>query len=388
MKKIVIAIDSFKESLSSLEVAKALEEGIRKYSQKIQIEKVPMADGGEGTVQSLVDATKGKMIRAHVKDPLGRKIEAFYGILGDSKTAVIEMAAASGLPLLKKEERDPLKTTTYGTGELIKHALHQGCRQFIIGIGGSATNDGGAGMFQALGGRLLDSQGRSLGYGGEELLRLSQIDESGLDPRIKDSSFQVACDVENPLLGLRGASHIYGPQKGGTPEMVEVLDKALEHFAHGLELLKGKTIRDIPGSGAAGGLGAGLIAFTEATLRPGIEIVIEKTGLRTILKGAHLVITGEGRLDEQTLEGKVPIGVANVVKNTGVPVIAVVGTLEQRGLAVYQKGIHAVFSIIDGPMSLDQALLESQRMIVNTGESIIRLLSIGGWNLETSSSTV
>lgn len=382
MKTILIAVDSFKESMTSLEAAKALEEGLKRASEKIVIKKVPMADGGEGTVQALVDATKGEIYRANVKDPLGREIEAFYGVLGDKKTAIIEMAAASGLPLLKREERDPLKTTTYGTGELIKEALDQGCREFIIGIGGSATNDGGAGMFQALGGKLLDRDGIRLGFGGEELLRLSQIDWSGLDPRVRDSSFQVACDVDNPLLGKRGASHIYGPQKGATKEMIEILDKALENFAHILESSLREEIREIPGAGAAGGLGAGLIAFTGAVLRPGIQIVVEKNGLEEMLKIAHLVITGEGRLDEQTLSGKVPVGVAQIAERARVPVIAVVGTLQQEGLAVYQRGIEAVFSILDRPMSLDEALNEGPRMMKNTGESIMRLLSLGGLNFE------
>lgn len=379
MKKILIAVDSFKESLTSLQVARALEEGFNRVPVNIATRIVPMADGGEGTVQSLVDACSGHIRPLMVQDPLGREVEAFYGILGDGKTAVIEMAAASGLPHVKEDERDPLITTTYGTGQLIRDALDQGCRSFLLGIGGSATNDAGVGMFQALGGRVLDEEGESLDFGGKELLRLSHIDWTDLDPRISESTFQVACDVENPLLGARGASHIYGPQKGASREDIEILEKALGHFAQLVEGDLQKRIRDVPGAGAAGGLGAGLIAFTGALLRPGIQIVMEMTGLKKELQDAHLVITGEGRLDEQTLEGKVPVGVAQLAKEFDLPVIAVVGTLFQDGLGVYEAGIDAVFSIVEGPMPLDRALAEAHRMVANTGEAILRVLWVGGF---------
>lgn len=382
LKKIVIAIDSFKESLTSLQVARALEEGLQRFSPSFHITIIPMADGGEGTVQSLVDAKKGYLQSVMVQDPLGREIEAFYGIIGDNKTAVIEMAAASGLPLLKEKERDPLVTSTYGTGQLIKDALDAGCRNFLLGIGGSATNDGGVGMFQALGGRALDEKGEDLGWGGEELLRISRLDWKGLDPRIGESTFQVACDVENPLLGKRGATQVYGPQKGALPEQMEILEQALTRFAQVVEADLGKEIRELPGAGAAGGLGAGLMAFTGAVLRPGIQLVVEMTGLKEELQDAHLVITGEGRLDGQTLAGKVPVGVAQAAKEFGLPVIAVVGTLCQEGLAVYQAGIDAVLSIIDRPMSLEQALRDTHSMLIQTGETILRLLCIGGWNDE------
>ncbi len=376
MRKIVIASDSFKESLSSMEVAHHLEAGIRSHLPEVEISRVPMADGGEGTLQALVDATGGRICHSEVHDPLGRKLEAPFGLLGDGKRAVIEMAAASGLPLLAPEERNPLLTTTYGTGELIAAALDQGCESMMIGIGGSATSDGGAGMFQALGGSLLDERGEELGFGARELLSLDRIDCSGLDPRVKETEFLVASDVTNPLLGPRGAARVYGPQKGASPEMVEELEKALKVFASQIQKDLGRQVKDLEGAGAAGGLGAGLMAFLEAELKPGIELIIEANGLKEELKGAELVITGEGKIDSQTPEGKVPLGVAAAAQREGVPVVAVCGSFISGGEAVYQQGIQAVFSIIDRPLSLPEALDEAPEMLQRTGRALIGLITM------------
>jgi len=296
--KIVIAPDSFKGSLTAIEVSDAIERGVREVFPEAEIVKVPMADGGEGTVQCLVNATGGEILQKEVIDPLGHKINASYGILGDKKTAVIEMAAASGLTLVPENKRNPLITTTYGTGQLIKAALDQGRRKMIIGIGGSATNDAGAGMIQALGVQLLDTRRKEIGYGGSELIKVHQIDATKMDERIIQTKVLVASDVKNPLCGPNGASKIYGPQKGATPEVVEELDKSLAYFAEIIKRDLSKDIKDIPGAGAAGGLGAGLIAFLNAELRPGIDIIIEAVRLEQNIKDAVLVITGEGQISE------------------------------------------------------------------------------------------
>lgn len=293
--KIVIAPDSYKASLSALQVAQNIEVGIRKAyardNNDLIIEKVPMADGGEGTVQALIDATCGEIIKLKVRDPLFREIESFYGILGDKETAVIEMASASGLPLLTLKERNPMKTTTYGTGELIKNALDRGCRKFILGLGGSATNDGGCGMAQALGYKMIDKNGNDIGFGGENLENLYKIDITYMDKRILQSSFVIACDVNNPLCGENGASYVFAPQKGADEAMVKKLDKNLEHYASIITRDLGVNIKDIPGAGAAGGLGAGGCAFLDAELKSGIDIIIETTGLEEKIKDADLVIT-------------------------------------------------------------------------------------------------
>lgn len=370
--KIVIAPDSFKGSLTARQVAECIERGIRKVEKNINIEKVPMADGGEGTVQSLVDATNGRMIYTKVFDPLMREIEAFYGILGDGSTAIIEMSAASGLPLISKEEKNPLITTTYGTGQLFMHALNQGCRSFIIGIGGSATNDGGVGMMKVLGIRFINSEGQDIGFGGGELDKIHTIDTSGLDNRILDCSITVACDVDNPLCGLRGASRVFGPQKGATEEMVEVLDSNLAHYAKVIKSQLGISIIDVPGAGAAGGLGGGLMAFLKAKLRRGIDIVIDATGLEESVKGAALVITGEGSIDYQTQFGKTPYGVAMVAKKYGIPVIAIAGSIGKDAYALYEKGFNSIFSIVDKPMTLEEAIENSEVLLENTAERIMR----------------
>lgn len=378
--KIVIAPDKYKGSLTALEVARAIATGLRRVLPNLEVVEVPMADGGEGTVQSLVDATGGTLREVEVTGPLGERRPASYGILGDGRTAVIEMAAASGLALVPRDRRNPLITTTRGTGDLIKAALDEGCTRLIIGIGGSATNDAGAGMAQALGARLLDVNGQELGPGGAELARLARIDLGGLDSRIRSGAVEVvvACDVANPLTGPQGASSVYGPQKGATPEMVQQLDAALANFARVVKRDLGLEVDTIPGAGAAGGLGAGLIAFLGGELKPGVEIVLEVTGLVEKLEGADLVITGEGAMDGQTAYGKTPSGVARVAKERGIPVIAIVGTVGKGIEEVYGIGIDAVFSIINRPCTLEEAMAEGAELIVQTAENIGRLLMAAG----------
>ena len=337
--KILIAPDSFKESLTSIEVAEYLREGFKKADKNFEITKLPLADGGEGTVKSLVAATDGKIMKKEVTDPLGNKVEAIYGILGDGKTGVIEMATASGLPLVPKDKRNPLKTTTYGTGELIKAALDQGCTKLIIGIGGSATNDCGVGMAQALGGKFLDEDGKQIGYGGQYLKDIEKIDLSQLDSRIAETEIEVACDVDNPLYGKNGAAYIYGPQKGASKDQVKELDQGLKHIAEIIKDDLGKEVNEIPGAGAAGGLGAGLSAFLDAKLRPGIKIVMEASKLREKMKKVDLVVTGEGKIDGQTASGKTPVGVSRIAKKEELPVIAVAGTIGEDAEKVYDEGI-------------------------------------------------
>jgi len=350
--KIVVAPDSFKGSLTAVEVSDAIAQGVREIFPEAEIVKIPMADGGDGTVQCLVNATGGKILREKVTGPLGDEVWASYGILGDKKTAVIEMAEASGLTLVPGNKRNPLITTTYGTGQLIKSALDRGCRKMIIGIGGSATNDGGAGMVQALGAKLLDKDGEEIGFGGGELKKLNRIDISNLDNRLSDTKVLVASDVNNPLCGPKGASRIYGPQKGATPELIKQLDKSLSHFAEIIKRDLNKDIKDIPGAGAAGGLGASLIAFLDAELRPGIEIIIEIVKLEQSIKDADLVITGEGKIDSQTVYGKTPIGVAKIAKKYNVPVIAVAAIISDDADIVYQYGINTLIKISEPPISL------------------------------------
>ncbi|HEA46898.1 MAG TPA: glycerate kinase [bacterium] len=374
--KIVIAPDSFKGNLSALEVANLIERGIRRVYSRAKIIKVPMADGGEGTVRSLVDATKGRIIRKEVTGPLEKRVKAFYGILGDKKTAVIEMASASGLPLVPKKKRNPLLTTTYGTGELIKAALDKGCRKIIVGIGGSATVDGGAGMAQALGARLWDKKGREIGFGGGTLGNLERIDVSKLDERIKKTEILVASDVDNPLIGSKGAARVYAPQKGATPSMVQRLEKNLKKYASIIKRDLKKDIKDIPGTGAAGGLGAGLIAFLNAKIRLGVDIVIESVGLEKHLKDADLVITGEGKMDSQTIYGKTPIGVARLAKRYNIPVVAIVGEIGEDAEVVYKHGIDGIMTTTSYPMTRTQAIKKSSQLIPDASEQLIRLIKI------------
>lgn len=361
LKKIVIAPDSFKESLSAMDVAKAIEAGFREIYPQVHYVCVPMADGGEGTVEAMVAATGGQIITTPVTAPLGNKVDSFFGLLGDGETAVVEMAAASGLHLVPTAQRDPRITTSYGTGELILAALERGVKAIIIGIGGSATNDGGAGMMQALGARFLDGEGRELAPGGAALARLERLDLSALDPRLAQVSVTAACDVDNPLCGEKGASAVFGPQKGATPEMVSELDTALRRFGEQLEAATGKAIISAPGAGAAGGMGAALLGMLNAELRPGIEIVIESLGLAQAVRDADLVITGEGRLDSQSIHGKTPVGVARVAKQFQRPVVAIAGSLTPDYQIVHEHGIDAAFSVIDRIVTLQEALDDAER---------------------------
>ena len=375
--KVVIAPDSFKGSMTALCAAEAMEIGLRRVFPCAEIEKVPMADGGEGTVQSLVDATGGKIIIKRVLDPLGVEIDAQYGALGDGMTAVIEMAAASGLTLVPPGKRNPLVTTTYGTGQLIQAALDRGCRKLIIGIGGSATNDGGAGMAQALGAGLLTASGKQVKWGGGGLSELISIDVSELDSRLAATETVVACDVNNPLTGERGASHVYGPQKGATPEMVKLLDANLAHFDKILRRDLRKCVGDIAGAGAAGGLGAGLLAFLNATLKSGVEIVMEATKLGQKIEGANLVITGEGEINFQTVFGKTPVGVAALAKTHNIPVIAIAGSISTDADEVYEAGIDAMIDIVPEPMPLEVAIKNAATLIAAAAERAGRMVAIG-----------
>lgn len=370
--KIVIAPDSFKGSLSAFEVAKSIQKGIANVDQTIETIIVPLADGGEGTVQSLIDATNGKIMEVTVHDPLFREIKSFYGIMGDGQTAVIEMAAASGLPLLKHDERNPLKATSYGTGELIKDALDKGCKRFIIGLGGSATNDAGCGMARALGVRFLDENGREVGMGGGELSKVNSIDFSEMDSRIKNAQFLAACDVDNPLCGEKGASEVYGRQKGASDEDVITLDNGLHHFAQIVKQQLHLDIKDIAGAGAAGGMGAGVITFLQATLQRGVDIVLEATLFHKKIESADLIISGEGRIDFQTAFGKTLYGVAQIAKAKNIPLIVLAGSLGDGYKTLYEKGFAGIFSIIDKPMSLQDAIADTSMLLENAAENVVR----------------
>ncbi|OOH90288.1 glycerate kinase [Pasteurellaceae bacterium 15-036681] len=374
--KILIAPDSFKESLTALEVANAIELGFSKIFPDAEYIKIPMADGGEGTLQSLVDATQGRLLSTEVTAPLGNKIQANFGISGDGKTAIIEMAAASGLHLVPVAGRNPLITTSFGTGELIKAALELGVEKIILGIGGSATNDGGVGMLQALGARFYAKDHQPIQFGGKALGQIESIDISQLDARLNHVQFSVACDVDNPLCGERGASAVFGPQKGATPEMVAELDQALSHFAQVVERDLQLNIRDIAGSGAAGGMGAGLQLLPNVELRSGVQIVLDAVKLTDYAEQADLVITGEGRMDGQSIYGKTPIGVAKTAKQFNKPVIAIVGCLREDYEVVYQAGIDAVFPIIRNLSPLEEILKNGEVNLVSTAQNVARLYQL------------
>lgn len=375
--KLVIAPDSWKESLSALEVATAIEDGFREIWPDAEYVKIPVADGGEGTVDAMVAATSGERVVVEVTGPLGTRISSFYGISGDKQSAFIEMAAASGLELVPASARNPLKTTSWGTGELIRHALDAGVNHIIIGIGGSATNDGGAGMVQALGATLLNEQGQPLGYGGGELATLKQIDLSGLDPRLAECRIEVACDVTNPLTGPEGATAVFGPQKGATAEMVTALDNALGHYAKIIARDLDIDVLSLAGGGAAGGMGAALYAFCGATLRQGIEIVTDALRLDEQVADADIVITGEGRIDSQTIHGKVPVGVAKVAKRYSKPVIGIAGSLTADVGVVHQHGIDAVFSVLYSICTLEDALGNAQANLRMAARNIAAVLKVG-----------
>ena len=375
--KIVIAPQAFKGSISALRVAEMMAEGVRRVSPDARTELAPVADGGDGTLETLVEASGGEIRSSEVIGPLGETRTAVWGAMGDGRTAVIEMARTSGLALVAVEDRNPLEATTYGLGQAIRDALDSGFRRFILGIGGSATNDAGAGMAQALGVRLLDAAGGDLPPGGAALADLDRVDLSGLDPRVAESDVAVACDVTNPLTGPEGASAVYGPQKGATPEMVEQLDAALSHLAAVVRRDLGVEIDAIPGAGAAGGLGGGMIGFLGGHLEAGVDIVLETVGLEGRLDDADLVITGEGSVDYQTVYNKAPIGVARLAKARGIPVVAIVGSLGERYREVHDHGIDAVLAITSGPMTLEEASGRAEELVADAAEQAMRMMAAG-----------
>ncbi|MGE5422750.1 MAG: glycerate kinase [Ignavibacteriales bacterium] len=374
MKRIVIAPDSFKESLSSPEAAARIAEGVRKVLPNTEIIEIPLSDGGEGLTKTIAAACGGRFISADVTGPLGTPVPAFFAILEDGETAVMEMASASGLMLVQRALRNPLLTTTFGTGELIVKALDAHCRTLIVGIGGSATNDGGAGMAQALGYKLLNSEGESIGFGASELLNLNSIDASEVDPRLKESVVVVACDVNNPLCGPKGAAYVYAPQKGAAPDMLPLLDQALEHLATVIERDLGLSVKDLPGSGAGGGLGAGLMAFAGGHLQKGIDLVLKTVNFEDKLKGADLVITGEGEINAQSLHGKVPIGVAQISKKLGIPVLAIVGSIGPGAEHCYQAGIDGIMTLAPGPITLEESIARTGELLTDATERALRLI--------------
>jgi glycerate kinase len=375
--KIVIAPDSFKESLSAMQVAEAIEQGFSEIFPQAEYIKLPMADGGEGTVESMVAATGGERVHVNVTGPLGQPVNGFFGWMGDGETAVIEMAAASGLHLVAPEQRNPLITTSFGTGELILAALNHGARKIILGIGGSATNDGGAGMMQALGAHFHDIDGKELHVGGAALAQLASVDLSQLDARLAQTDILVACDVDNPLCGAKGASAVFGPQKGATPERVKQLDAALQHYGEKIELATGKSVLNVAGAGAAGGMGAALFGLLNARLQPGIEIVTEALKLADAVQGADLVITGEGRIDSQTVHGKTPVGVARVAKRYDIPVIAIAGGMTPDYSVVHQHGLDAVFSVLNRIQTLPEALEGARENVRVTARNVAAVWKMG-----------
>ncbi|CAG8863523.1 Glycerate 2-kinase [Pseudomonas fluorescens] len=371
--KIVIAPDSFKDSLDAAGVARAIAQGLAGVLPRAELIECPMADGGEGTMDAILAASKGELHRVSVRGPLGEPVEAGWGWLPETRTAIIEMAQASGLQLLATAQRDACRSSTWGTGELIAAALDAGAQRIVLAIGGSATNDGGSGMLRALGLRLLDAAGQPLEEGGLALSRLAFLDASGLDPRLATVQVEVAADVDNPLCGPNGASAIFGPQKGASPGQVAELDQALGHFADHSAQALGEDVRDFPGCGAAGGMGFAARAFMRARFRAGVEVVAELAGLEDAVQGADLVITGEGRFDAQTLRGKTPFGVARVAKRHGVPVVVIAGTLGAGYEALYEHGIDAAFALASGPMTLEQACSDAPALLKARAGDIARL---------------
>ena len=375
--KILVAPQEFKGSISALSAAEAAKTGILRVFPQAEVVLCPVADGGDGTLETLVEVSGGEVKTCSVQNPIGETIQAQWGAMGDGVTAVIEMARTSGLALLSLGERDPLKASTYGLGQAISEALDEGFRRFIVGIGGSATNDAGAGMAQALGANLLDDQGNTINFGGAALSNLQTVDISNMDSRIKDSKFLVACDVSNPLTGEEGASAVYGPQKGATPEMVRSLDDALSNFATVVKKDLKKDVSEISGAGAAGGLGAGMMAFMGAELKAGVDIVLETVNLRDKLASVDLVITGEGGLDFQTVYNKAPIGVARIASEHNIPTIAIAGLLGSNFKVVHEHGIRAATSIVDGPITLEEASERAFELISDSVEESLRFISVG-----------
>ena len=376
MTRYLCAPDSFKESLTAMEAARAMAQGIENADHDAEVRCLPMADGGEGTARALVDATGGSMRAVPVHDPLGRPVEGHFGLLADGTTAVVETAEASGLALLEAKERNPLIASSYGTGELMLAAVRSGAKRIIVGLGGSATNDAGAGLLQALGVRLLDKNGNDLAHGGAALANLTTIDISTMDPALKNVAITAACDVTNPLTGPTGASAVFGPQKGASKDDVATLDAALAHFAQVIDSQLGVAVNDVPGAGAAGGIGAALKGFLNAEFRPGIAIVIEQSGLDAAAQWADVVFTGEGSIDFQTKFGKTPAGVAETAKRHGKPVIAVAGHIGTGIDELHEVGIDAVFGIAPGAASLSELLADAAANVTRNTEQIVRTLQL------------
>ncbi|GLX70876.1 glycerate kinase [Paenibacillus glycanilyticus] len=373
--KIVIAPDSFKGSLSAASAAEAIAAGVRRCLPDADIIQLPIADGGEGTLDSLLAAAGGERITLSVTGPLGKPVEASYGLV--RHTAVIEMAEASGLCLLTEGERNPALATTYGTGELIRHALDQGCRRFLLTVGGSATNDGGTGMLQALGMRLLNRDGRSVLPGGGHLAEIVAIDDSYWDTRVAESSFVIATDVQNPFVGEQGASRIFSQQKGASPEMIEQMEVGMASWADLIEARTGTRLHDRPGAGAAGGLCGAYLAFFPASISRGIDVVLEHVRMKEHLTGADLVLTGEGRIDHQTASGKAPMGVAQLASQHGVPTIALAGSVGPGIEALYAEGICSVHSIMQSTISLQEAIEQASDLLEQTAEQVVRTFLAG-----------
>jgi glycerate kinase len=377
---IIVAPDSYKGCLHSYEVAEYMTQGILDVCPLAEVQRIAIADGGEGSVQALIRGAGGRFHQVLSRGPLGAPVLAEFGVMEDGQTEVIEAAAASGLTLISREQRNPLLTTTYGTGEVIREALRLGCRKIIIGIGGSATNDGGVGMAQALGARFLDETGAEIGYGGGELEHIARIDVSGLDPRIAACEFIIASDVSNPLCGETGAAAVYGPQKGATPEMVARLDKGLLHLSQMISSQLGLNIADLPGAGAAGGLGGGLIAFLQARMEKGIDIVLKAADFERKVKPADLVLTGEGHTDRQTAFGKAAAGIAGAAKRYNVPVICLSGGIASDPAslaALHEQGIDVIVGVAQRPMSLEEAMEEAPALIRYATASVIRTFMLG-----------
>lgn len=374
--KILIAPDSFKETMTSLQAASAMEAGVKKIFPHAEVEKLPVADGGEGTVEALVQGQNGRIVKKSVTGPLGDKVNAEYGILPGG-VGVIEMASASGLGLVPPDKRNPLVTTTYGTGELILDAVKNGCGKIILGIGGSATNDGGTGMARALGYHFLDKDGNSLPEGGGSLSLLAEIESADVPGKIKDVEFLVACDVKNPLYGPKGASMVYGRQKGGSDEELELLDAALKNLSSVVERDLGLSIADVEGAGAAGGLGFGLMAFCGGELKSGIEIILDLVDFDSKLAGVDLVITGEGKIDGQSVYGKVPVGIAERAKKRGLPVLVLVGGIGEGVEKVYEYGIDAVMGSVNNAMTLKEAMSRAEELMTDAASRAMRMVKIG-----------
>ena len=380
--KVVVAIDSFKGSLSSMEAGQAIAEGVKRVYQSAEVVVRPLADGGEGTVEALVEGMGGIFVTKEVTGPLGAKVEAVYGVIeskeDSSKTAIIEMSAAAGITLVPEESRNPMNTTTYGVGELILDAIEKGCRHFIVGIGGSATNDGGVGMLQALGYDFVTQEGKAISYGGNGLRELARIEEANVHPSLKECTFKVACDVTNPLCGENGSSAIFGPQKGATPEMVQELDQLLLHYAELSKEINANADRFYPGTGAAGGMGFAFLTYTNATLESGIQIVLTETKLEELIATADFVVTGEGRLDGQTALGKAPIGVAALAKKYQKKVLAFAGAVTPDAKECNQHGIDAFFPILRGVVTLKEAMNKevAHQNMVDTVEQVFRVVEM------------